>query len=281
MTMKKLVLFAFMTVVVISVMGAETENLVPQSESINVMSAVVNDEGDVDLYLECFENAVKVKDMELAAKIANVLYGMEMNIEQQKRFTKIEDMISKKDYRVYRDYLNRFSAKSMTVYDDYNSEMPYDDAHYNSGIDDGYSVVDEIDEMIDAFTSFFSDLGVTDSSSYHYERHDTLDNGGFVDVLVDSFGKYWLDDGSQSKRSDVDDAEIDNLLDEYEKYVGKSVEALRNVLSGDESALKDFEKFSEKASSISDKISKRSNSMSTAQLKRYLHILGNTVTGIF
>ncbi|MBQ3991089.1 MAG: hypothetical protein II630_09575, partial [Bacteroidales bacterium] len=127
-------------------------------------------------------------------------------------------------------------------------------------------------------------LGTADSSSYHYERHDSLDNGGFVDVFVDTFGKYWFDDGSdgemQQKRSNSR-AEIDALLDDYENYVGLSVDALRRVISGEESALKDFEEFSEKASSASEKISRLSNEMTSAQFKRYLHILGNMVTGMF
>ena len=241
-----------------------------------------SDGADADLYLDCFENAVKAKDMELAAKIANVLYGMDMNEAQQKRFSKIEDMISKKDYRVYRDNLKYFASKSSTVQDDYKAVMPYDDARYN------YVTNDEdasfVDEMIDAFASFFNDLGAADSSSYHYERHDSLDNGGFVDVFVDSFGKYWFEDDSdtemQQKRSNSR-AEIDALLDDYENYVGLSVDALRRVISGEESALKDFEEFSKKASSASEKISRQSNEMTSAQFKRYLHILGNMVTGMF
>ncbi|MBO7653000.1 MAG: hypothetical protein J6S84_09875 [Bacteroidales bacterium] len=241
-----------------------------------------SDGADADLYLDCFENAVKAKDMELAAKIANVLYGMDMNEAQQKRFSKIEDMISKKDYRVYRDNLKYFASKSSTVQDDYNAVMSYDDARYNYGTNDEDASF--VDEMIDAFASFFNDLGAADSSSYHYERHDSLDNGGFVDVFVDSFGKYWFEDDSdtemQQKRSNSR-AEIDALLDDYENYVGLSVDALRRVISGDESALKDFEKFSEKASSASERISRQSNEMTSAQFKRYLHILGNMVTGMF
>ena len=250
--------------------------------STNNEFIVSTDGADADLYLDCFENAVKAKDMELAAKIANVLYGMDMNEAQQKRFSKIEDMISKKDYRVYRDNLKYFASKSSTVQDDYNATMPYDDARYNYGTNDEDASF--VDEMIDAFASFFNDLGATDSSSYHYERHDSLDNGGFVDVFVDSFGKYWFEDDSdtemQQKRSNSR-AEIDALLDDYENYVGLSVDALRRVISGDESALKDFEKFSEKASSASERISRQSNEMTSAQFKRYLHILGNMVTGMF
>ncbi len=284
-------MFALMAATMLSANNLNADTVDSHLFSANENFIVSTDGGDADLYLDCFENAVKGKDMELAAKIANVLYGMDMNDAQQKRFAKIEDMISKKDYRVYRDNLKYFASKSSTVQDDYDAVMPYDDTHYSYGINDDDASF--VDEMIDAFTSFFNELGASDSSSYHYERHDSLDNGGFVDVFVDSFGKYWFDDDSdseiQQKRYDGEmqqkrsnsRAEIDALLDDYENYVGLSVDALRRVISGDESALKDFEKFSEKASSASERISRLSNEMTSAQFKRYLHILGNMVTGMF
>lgn len=241
-----------------------------------------SDGADADLYLDCFENAVKAKDMELAAKIANVLYGMDMNEAQQKRFSKIEDMISKNDYRVYRNNLKYFASKSSTVQDDYNTTMPYDDAHYSFETnDDDTSFAKGI---IDAFSSFFKDLGGADSSSYHYERHDSLENGGFIDVFVDSFGKSWFEDDSDTKMQQKrlnSRAEIDALLDDYENYVGLSVDALRRFMSGDKQALKDFKEFSEKASSASKRISRLNNEMTSAQFKRYLHIMGNMVTGMF
>ena len=103
-------------------------------------------------------------------------------------------------------------------------------------------------------------------------------------MFVDTFSKYWFDDSSdneiQQKRSNSR-AEIDALLDDYENYVGLSIDALRRLISGDESALKDFEEFCQKASSASDEISKQSNAMTSAQFKRYLHILENMVTGMF
>ncbi|MBO4875344.1 MAG: hypothetical protein J5542_08570 [Bacteroidales bacterium] len=286
--MKKLVYM--LSIVTVAIVMLSANNLNAGIADSHLFSAtedliVSTDGGDTDLYLDCFENAVKAKDMELAAKIANVLYGMNMNEAQQKRFSKIEDMISKKDYRVYRDNLRYFSSKSSTVQDDGYYDFyvePYgEQGSTDFGSDDDSAFVDE---MIDAFASFFNDLGAADSSSYHYERHDTLGDGGFVDVFVDTFGKYWFDDGSdgemQQKRSNSR-AEIDALLDDYENYVGLSVDALRRVISGDESAVKDFEKFSEKASTASEKISRQSNEMTSAQFKRYLHILGNMVTGMF
>ena len=286
--MKKLVYMLSIATVAIVMLSANNLNAgIVDSHlfSANEDFIVSPDGGDADLYLDCFENAVKAKDMELAAKIANVLYGLDMNEVQQKRFSKIEDMISKKDYRIYRDNLRYFSSKSSTVQDDGYYDFyvePYNEqGSTDFGTDDDSAFVDE---MIDAFASFFNDLGTADSSSYHYERHDSLDNGGFVDVFVDTFGKYWFDDGSdgemQQKRSNSR-AEIDALLDDYENYVGLSVDALRRVISGEESALKDFEEFSEKASSASEKISRLSNEMTSAQFKRYLHILGNMVTGMF
>ncbi|MBQ1652195.1 MAG: hypothetical protein II060_00255, partial [Bacteroidales bacterium] len=97
--MKKLVYMLSIATVAIVMLSAN--NLNAGTADSNLFSTnedfiVSPDGGDTDLYLDCFENAVKAKDMELAAKIANVLYGLDMNEVQQKRFSKIEDMISKK-----------------------------------------------------------------------------------------------------------------------------------------------------------------------------------------
>ena len=135
--MKKLFLFAAMlTIVVASAFGAGVNGLVPQKVLLSDMSVVANDDDDVDLYLDCFENAVKSKDMELAAKIANILYGMYMTDAQEKRFTKIENKISKKDYRIYRDNLRFFASKPAPAqdgYDDFYVEPYADDNTYDDG----------------------------------------------------------------------------------------------------------------------------------------------------
>ena len=240
----------------------------------------ITDGGDVDLYLDCFENAVKAKDMELAAKIANVLYGMEMNSVQQKRFSAIEDKISKKDYRVYRDNLRAMSSMSKSMSDNYRYAENDDVYVQDYGSDDGWSLVDDI---VDSFSEFFDEIGATDSSNWHYERHDTIDGGGIVDVFVDAFNRFLFDDSAEvnDKSVSADEAEIDALLDEYEKYVNLSVSALKEVMSGNKEALDDFDKFSHEASALSDRIGKTGNGMNSRQFKRYMHILGNMFNGMF
>jgi|GEM_PF-6667624 hypothetical protein len=278
--MKKLVLFAVMTVAVMSAMGANAEFFASQKNLMDVVA--VNNDGDVDLYLDCFENAVKSKDMELAAKIANILYGMDMNAAQQKRFSAIENKISKKDYRVYRDNLRYFASKSSPAQDDYYDFYvePYAD---DNTYDDDQSFADEI---VDAFSSFFNDLGVTDAdsaSSWHYERHDTIAGGGMYDVFVDAFSNflYGDDNANMNTKSAADESEMDELLDQYENYVNLAVEALRNVMRGDEAAMNDFEKYSQEASAISDKLTKGGGNMTSKQFKRYMHIWGDMVNGLF
>lgn len=282
--MKKLV-FLFS---VIAIMGANALSAAPVFSLVDLLVSdyvAVGDGNDADLYLDCFENAVKSKDMELAAKVANVLYGMEMNEDQQNRFTKIEDMISRKDYQEYRNNLRYLASKSTVLQDDYADDATYG---YEDNYQDYEYVPDSeygfVDEMIDAFSSFFNGMD-GDTTSWHYERHDTLDGGGFVDVFVDTFGKYMFDDASdpemQSKRSDANTAYIDALLDDYENFVNLSVDALRRVMSGDEAALKDFEEYSEKASAVAEDIDRRGNAMNSEQFKRYMHILGTMVTGLF
>lgn len=249
--------------------------------SMRTETVTAVDGEDVDLYLDCFENAVKDKDMELAAKIANVLYGMEMNSTQMKRFSAIEDKISKKDYRVYRDNLKDLSSKPKVIND--NSRYAENDDVYVE--DYNYEERSFVDDMVDSFSAFFDELGANaDSSSWHYERHDTIDGGGIVDVFVDAFNRFLFDDGNaeiSDKSVSADEAEIDALLDEYEKYVNLSVGALREVMSGNKDAMDDFDKYSHEASALSDKIAKTGNGMNSRQFKRYMHILGDMFSGMF
>lgn len=278
MTMKRLCMFC-----VVMLMTAVSMANVFASPVYSMRTETVTavDGEDVDLYLDCFENAVKDKDMELAAKIANVLYGMEMNSTQMKRFSAIEDKISKKDYRVYRDNLKDLSSKPKVIND--NSRYAENDDVYVE--DYNYEERSFVDDMVDSFSAFFDELGANaDSSSWHYERHDTIDGGGIVDVFVDAFNRFLFDDGNaeiSDKSVSADEAEIDALLDEYEKYVNLSVGALREVMSGNKDAMDDFDKYSHEASALSDKIAKTGNGMNSRQFKRYMHILGDMFSGMF
>ena len=287
--MKKLVnMLLAMALTIVAMLSASNLNAEKAGDRCGSASAILmcyGDGGDADLYLDCFENAVKSKDMELAAKIANILYSINMTDVQQKRFAKIEDTISKKDYRVYRDNLKYFASKPQTIQDGYYDF--YVEPNGEQGIVD-YGTDDESfeDDMIDAFSSFFNDLGITnaDSSySWHYERHDTIDGGGMYDVFVDAFSNFlYGGEGSEvQSKSAVDESEMDALLDDYENYVNLAVGALRNVMRGDEAAMNDFEKYSKEASALSEKLTKNGSGMTSKQFKRYMHIWGDMVNGLF
>ncbi len=278
MTMKKFCVFC--VVMLVAAVSMANDCVSPMFSMRTEMVSVVDGEV-VDLYLDCFENAVKAKDMELAAKIANVLFGMELNSSQQKRFSAIENKISKKDYRIYRDKLKDLSSKPKVIND--NSRYAENDDVYVE--DYNYEERSFVDDMVDSFSAFFDELGAeADSSSWHYERHDTIDGGGIVDVFVDAFNRFLFDDGNaeiSDKSVSADEAEIDALLDEYEKYVNLSVGALREVMSGNKDAMDDFDKYSHEASALSDKIAKTGNGMNSRQFKRYMHILGDMFSGMF
>ena len=277
MTMKKFCVFC--VVMLVAAVSMANDCVSPMFSMRTEMVSVVDGE-DVDLYLDCFENAVKAKDMELAAKIANVLYGMEMNGAQLKRFSAIEDRISKKDYRIYRDKLKDLSSKPKVIND--NSRYAENDDVYVQ--DYNYDERSFVDDIVDSFSAFFNELGATDSANWHYERHDTIDGGGIVDVFVDAFNRFLFDDGGaeiSDKSVSADETEIDALLDEYEKYVNLSVGALREVMSGNKDAMDDFDKYSHEASALSDKIAKTGNGMNSRQFKRYMHILGDMFSGMF
>ena len=103
------------------------------------------------------------------------------------------------------------------------------------------------------------------------------------DVFVDAFSNflYGDDNANMNTKSAADESEMDELLDQYENYVNLAVEALRNVMRGDEAAMNDFEKYSQEASAISDKLTKGGGNMTSKQFKRYMHIWGDMVNGLF
>ena len=103
------------------------------------------------------------------------------------------------------------------------------------------------------------------------------------DVFVDAFSNFlYGGDGSEvQSKSAVDESEMDALLDDYENYVNLAVGALRKVMRGDEAAMDDFEKYSQEASAISDKLTKGGANMTSRQFKRYMHIWGDMVNGLF
>ena len=155
MTMKRLCMFC-----VVMLMTAVSMANVFASPVYSMRTETVTavDGEDGDLYLDCFENAVKDKDMELAAKIANVLYGMEMNSTQMKRFSAIEDKISKKDYRVYRDKLKDLSSKPKVIND--NSRYAENDDVYVEVRIDGTSSFALQQKRLNLLSSIFSSRGV-------------------------------------------------------------------------------------------------------------------------
>ena len=73
--MKKFCLFCVAVLVAACAMAGTnvfaTQNFLQKDDVV-----AIADGDDVDLYLDCFENAVKAKDMDLAAKIAKIhLFG--------------------------------------------------------------------------------------------------------------------------------------------------------------------------------------------------------------
>lgn len=236
----------------------------------DVAICVVDDGNNPDLFLDCFESAVKSGDVELAARIASELYRMNLNEAQRSRFVSIEDRISRKDYQAYREYLRNAEVKSSTFYDD---EIVTYDGESDFG---GESFVGDFFDVLSGMYGMIDSLG--NDGWYRYEQHDTLD-GGFFDMFFDVFAG-----GSEEELENKNvpsDSDLDAALDEYEKYVNMAVESLRRMFEGGDGSWEDFEKYSDKASEIANDLENSSSEMTKAQFKRYMRIIERMITGLF
>jgi CHASE3 domain sensor protein len=65
---------------------------------------------------------------------------------------------------------------------------------------------------------------------------------------------------------------IDEMLDEYEKYVDRYIAAMKKSKSGDKSAAVEYIKLADQARKLADKIEKVKDDMSAAQAARYVKI---------
>lgn len=65
---------------------------------------------------------------------------------------------------------------------------------------------------------------------------------------------------------------IDEMLDEYEKYVDRYIAAMKKSKSGDKSAAVEYVKLADQARKLADKIDKVKGDMSAAQTARYVKI---------
>ena len=65
---------------------------------------------------------------------------------------------------------------------------------------------------------------------------------------------------------------VDDLLNEYEKYVDKLIAAYKKASAGDMAAMTEYATLAEQAVKLTEKIEKVGDSMSEAQVARYLKI---------
>lgn len=77
------------------------------------------------------------------------------------------------------------------------------------------------------------------------------------------------DDGDSSSASS---SEVDDMLNQYEKFVDKYISLVKKAAKGDVSAMADYASYMESAEELSDKLDKCAGSMNAAQTKRYMEI---------
>lgn len=253
---------------------ASANNLYANDNVVFYGNEVVASDGvDPDLFLDCFESAVKSGDMELAAKIASELYRMNLSDAQKGRFSSIEDRISRKDYQAYRENLKNADAKSSTVYDDEIVTYGEDEGLGNVGsfMGDIFDVFSGVGEMIDS---------IGRSGRYTYEHHDSID-GGFFDLFFDVFSNDGNVEDSIEEKNAPDKKGIDAALDEYERFVNRAVESLRRVINGERNAIEEYKRESEKASEIAEDLEKSTADMTKAQFKRFIKLIERMFIELF
>ena len=65
---------------------------------------------------------------------------------------------------------------------------------------------------------------------------------------------------------------VDDVLNEYEKYVDKCIALMKKAQAGDMSAMTEYAKLAEQAQKLAEKVEKVADSMSAAQIARYTKI---------
>ncbi|MDE6198614.1 MAG: hypothetical protein K2G06_02055, partial [Muribaculaceae bacterium] len=102
-----------------------------------------------------------------------------------------------------------------------------------------------------------------------------------------SYGDYEGSDYSSSDSCDSDDSDfeddndssvsssdVDDMLNEYEKFADNYISMVKKVAKGDMSVMAKMNDYMESAESLSRKIDNCSGSMSSSQMQRYMKITG-------
>lgn len=210
---------------------------------------------DPDLLLDCFENAVKVSDMNLAAKLAGELYGMNLSVEQRQRFLNIEDKISRKDYQVYRENLRGYESKSAIASED-----------------------DFVGDIFDVLAGVLNGLG-KDEGWQSLEYHDDFGDG-LVDIFLDFFADTLPGNSATVIGKSVQADDLNSVFDECEKFINGAVDAISKAMAGDEEAIKEYDKDVKEASKIAEELDKSKADFDPEQFKRFVRIVEKLIIGL-
>lgn len=107
-----------------------------------------------------------------------------------------------------------------------------------------------------------------DDFSENKELEKTVVSDDMVssDYVIEE-GDVTVDEETSASASDVDD-----MLNEYERFVDKYIALYKKAANGDMSAMSEYAQYMESAESLSDKIDRCAGEMNAAQTKRYMEI---------
>lgn len=80
------------------------------------------------------------------------------------------------------------------------------------------------------------------------------------------------EDAIVEEEGSVSASDVDDMLNEYERFVDKYIALYKKAANGDMSAMSEYAQYMESAESLSDKIDRCAGDMNAAQTKRYMDI---------
>lgn len=101
-----------------------------------------------------------------------------------------------------------------------------------------------------------------------------------IEVEEDDY-TYGYDDEEEVETSSASSSsDIDEFLDEYERYVDKAISLYKKAAAGDMSAMAEYSSFYDEAVELSNKLDNVKSDMSAAQLKRFNQITTKQVNSL-
>lgn len=106
----------------------------------------------------------------------------------------------------------------------------------------------------------------TSSENKELEKDEISDDMVSSDYVIEE------EDATVDEETSVFASDVDDMLNEYERFVDKYIALYKKAANGDMSAMSEYAQYMESAETLSDKIDRCAGEMNAAQTKRYMAI---------